>query len=122
MIRKATYLALLALAGCSSTADQTSSAFVDPARYALYDCNQLATEYRTVVERENELRGLMDKARQGVAGPLMAEVGYSADYLTTHGRRQGIEEAARRDNCNLSQPPAKRGGPPPRVITNEGPR
>lgn len=122
-VGKAGYAVLLAsaLAGCSSTAEQTSSAFVDPARYALYDCNQLITEYNTVVTRENELRELMDKARQGFAGPLMAEVGYSTDYLTVHGRRQSIEEVARDNKCNLSQTPSKRSGPPPRVITNSGP-
>jgi len=57
--------ALIALAGCSSTAEQTSQAFVDPARYALYDCNQLITEYRSVMTRENELNELMAKARTG---------------------------------------------------------
>lgn len=99
----------LALAGCSTNADQFGSAFVDPARYTLYDCQQLAAEYATVVERETELRGLMDRARQGAAGSLVAEAAYGTDYLTYHGRRQAIEEAARRDNCNLAAPGRRTG-------------
>jgi hypothetical protein len=113
--------ALLALAGCSSTAEQTSSAFVDPARYALYDCNQLITEYRSVVTRENELTELMAKARTGFAGEFMAEAGYSTDYLTVHGRRRGIEQVAAENKCNLSAQPSKRAGPPPRPIVNQNP-
>jgi hypothetical protein len=99
----------LALAGCSTNADQLGSSFVDPARYALYNCQQLSAEYVTVVEKETELRGLMDRARQGVAGSVVAEAAYGGEYLTYHGRRQGIEEAARRDNCNLTAPPRRPG-------------
>ncbi len=99
----------LALAGCSTNADQLGSSFVDPARYALYNCQQLSTEYVSVVEKETELRGLMDRARQGVAGSMVAEAAYGGDYLTYHGRRMGIEEAARRDNCNLTAPPRRPG-------------
>lgn len=106
----------LPLAGCSTNADQFSSSFVDPARYTLYNCQQLAAEYVTVVEKENELRGLMDRARQGAAGNVVAEAAYGGDYLTYHGRRQAIEEAARRDNCNLTSPPRRPGGRPAQVV------
>ncbi len=99
----------LVVAGCSTNADQFGSAFVDPARYALYNCQQLSAEYKTVVEKETELRGLMDRAREGAAGSFVAEAAYGGDYLTYHGRRQGIEEAARRDNCNLTTPPRRPG-------------
>lgn len=108
----------LALAGCSTNADQFGSGFVDPARYTLYNCEQLGAEYVIVVEKETELRGLMDRAREGVAGNVVAEAAYGGDYLTYHGRRQAIEEAARRDNCNLSSPPRRPGGarPPPKPL------
>lgn len=108
------WLAPLALAGCSSNADHMSSAFVDPARYALYDCSQLAAEYRTVVERERELAELMARARQGAAGAMVAELAYGSDYMTTHGRRQGIEAKARQDNCDLARPPRPPGRALPR--------
>jgi hypothetical protein len=114
-------LALIALAGCSSTAEQTSQAFVDPARYALYDCNQLITEYRSVMTRENELNELMAKARTGFAGEFMAEAGYSTDYLTIHGRRRSIEQVAAENKCNLSAQPSKRAAPPPRPMVNQNP-
>jgi hypothetical protein len=99
----------LVVAGCSTNADQLGSAFVDPARYTLYNCQQLSAEYATVLEKEAELRGLMDRAREGVAGTVVAETAYGGEYLTYHGRRQGIEEAARRDNCSLTAPPRRPG-------------
>lgn len=99
----------LALAGCASNADQIGPAFVDPARYTLYNCDQLATEYKTLVTRENELRELMDRAKQGAGGAVVAEVAYGSDYVTVHGRRQSVEERARQDNCDLSRPPRPAG-------------
>lgn len=90
----------LVLSGCAAGSDRFSSAFVDPARFNLYTCQQLAPERKAAIQRETELEGLMAKARQGAAGPLMAELGYRADYLSARGRREAIDRAWAEKNCD----------------------
>src|SRR4051812_446579 len=69
--RTSAMLALLLLAvelgGCAQVGDSfASAAFVDPARYDLYDCKQLEGERKTLATRSAELQGLIAKAHTGV--------------------------------------------------------
>lgn len=89
----------LAMAGCAGTNVGSSSAFIDPARYELYDCKQLNEEYAVVIKRELELSSLMAKAEQGPAGGLMVELGYRGDFVSIRARREQIEERMAQNNC-----------------------
>lgn len=97
----------LGLAGCAdmSTRVGGSSAFVDPARYALYDCRQLATAYDKAAARELELSALMAKAERGTAGGLMAELGYRPDFLTARANREQIEAEMAEKKCTRNAAP-----------------
>lgn len=95
----------LALAGCAGTHVGSSAAFIDPARYDLYDCKQLNEEYAVVIKRELELSSLMAKAEQGPAGGLMAELGYRGDFVSIRARREQIEERMAQNNCPRISPP-----------------
>lgn len=98
-----------ALGGCASTNDSMGSAFVDPAKYNLFDCKQLAPAHADALKRETELAALMAKAEQGTAGPLMAELGYRTDYQTARGQREQIEMRQRELNCPANLPVTTQG-------------
>ena len=82
------------LAGCAEMSDSmTTGAFVDPAKYDLYECKQLETERKNLAGRAAELQGLMAKAQTGVAGPVVAGVAYRNDHIAERGsetRRGGL--------------------------------
>jgi hypothetical protein len=75
--------AMLALSGCSSVAMDESTFFVDPARYDLYDCKQLAAARKVHMERLDELKRLMAKAETGVGGAVVSELAYRPEYAST---------------------------------------
>src|SRR5882757_5512024 len=96
--------ALLALAGglsgCAEMGDNMISAFADPAKYDLYECKQLEPERLRLATRAAELQGLMAKAETGVAGPVVAELAYRNDYISTRGQARLADEAWRRNKCH----------------------
>ena len=72
------------LVGCANLGDgAVSGAFVDPAKYALYDCAQLDAQRKSLAARTAQLQRLIDKANTGAAGAVVAEVAYRNDYVTT---------------------------------------
>jgi hypothetical protein len=115
-LRAAAVMALLAagigLAGCANLGDSfASGAFVDPAKYDLYECKQLEPERKMLATRAAELQGLMAKADAGVAGPVVAELAYRNDYITARAQAKLADEAWRRNKC--LDTPAAAAAPPP---------
>ena len=98
-------LMALFLAGCAGTHVGSSAAFIDPARYDLYDCKQLNEEYAVVIKRELELSSVRVEAEEGPAGGLMAELGYRGDFVSLRARREQIEERMAQNNCPRISPP-----------------
>ena len=96
----------VAISGCAQMGETMSSAFVDPAKYDLYECKQLEPERKTLAARAAELQGLMAKAETGVAGPVVAEVAYRNDYVSVRAQQKLAEEAWRRNKCHETVPDA----------------
>jgi hypothetical protein len=94
------------LGGCSSMPDTMTLAFADPAKYELYDCKQLEAERKKLATRAAELKGLMEKAQEGVAGPVVAEMAYSNEYVAVRGQASNVEDAWRRGKCRETPPSA----------------
>jgi len=86
--------------------DTMTLAFADPAKYDLYDCKQLEAERKKLATRAAELKGLMDKAQAGVAGPVVAEMAYSNEYVGVRGQASNAEDAWRRSKCRETPPSA----------------
>ena len=107
-LRLAAVGVLAACAGaCAGGA--SSSVFVDPASYDLYNCQQLGTARRTTDARVVELEGLMAKAETGAAGMLVSGLAYQTDYRANRARRDQIDEKIVSNNCtsaDLAPPPA----------------
>jgi hypothetical protein len=94
------------LSGCAGMSDGMTSAFADPSKYELYDCKQLETERKSISVRMAELQGLMNKAQDGFAGPVVAEAVYRNDYIALRGQKKNADEAWALNKCHDS-PPSK---------------
>jgi hypothetical protein len=103
-------IALLALgiglAGCARMGESMSSAFVDPAKYDLYDCKQLETERKALADRTASLQGLMAKAETGTGGAVVVEVAYRNDYVALRAQTKLADEVWQRNKCQASPPSA----------------
>ena len=99
------------LSGCADMSDGMTSAFADPAKYNLYDCKQLETERKALATKMAELQGLMGKAQDGFAGPVVAQVAYSNEYVALRGQKKNADEAWAINKCQDS-PPAKTAATP----------
>ena len=89
------------LGGCANLGDgPVSGAFVDPAAYDLYDCQQLDAQRKSLAARTAELQRLIEKAHTGVAGSVVAEVAYRNEYTTVRASAKLAEEVWRRDKCD----------------------
>jgi hypothetical protein len=94
-------LAALMLSGCSS---ETASRFlVEPDRYVLYSCHELANQAQGNVGRQRELEALMAKA--GPGGQVASAMAYQPEYLQLRGEMTQLRKAAADKNCK-SLPPA----------------
>jgi len=92
----------MGLGACASGGDSGfgSSVFVDPAKYDLYNCQQLATARKATNDRVVELEGLMAKAETGAGGTLVSGLAYQTDYRASRAQRDAIDEKMARNNCS----------------------
>jgi hypothetical protein len=96
-------LVALALGGCASA---SSSMFVNPAKYSLYNCQQLATARVATNNRVLDLERLMAKAETGAAGSLVSGLAYQTDYRSARAERDQLDEKLAQDNCPAPAPAA----------------
>ena len=106
-----------ALCGCGSMGDTISPAFADPGRYELWNCKQLEGERKSLVSRTEELQKLMDKAKTGVGGTVVAEMAYRNEYVAVQGQTHFAEEAWQRNKCTESPPEATTPAPAPKTAS-----
>ena len=93
-----------ALGGCA-TGGVSSNLFVDPSRYDLYDCKQLATERAVIDGRVVQLEGLIAKAETGAAGGLVSGLAYQSDYSLNRAQRDLIDQKRASNNCAAEPAP-----------------
>ncbi len=102
------------LGACASGGESPfgSSVFVDPSKYDLYNCEQLATARKTTNDRVVELEGLMAKAETGAGGTLVSGLAYQTDYRAQRAQREAIDEKMARNNCSAElAPPSSPAAP-----------
>lgn len=91
-------LAAIALAGCSMP-DGPGTLLVDPGRYTLYHCPDLAARWKALRTREKELRSLMDKASEGGGGAVIGAIAYRSDYESVLTEQKLVQHSAAEKNC-----------------------
>jgi hypothetical protein len=103
----------LGLGGCANLGDSfASGAFVDPAKYDMYECKQLEPERKALANRAAELQGLMAKADTGAGGAVLGEMVYRNDYITARAQAKLADEAWRRNKCHDTPAAAAAPAPP----------
>lgn len=84
------------LSACSNVEDL----FVAPGKYAIYNCDELATAGRAAAAREHELKALMSKAEKGSGGTVVNALAYRSEYLETQGQLKQLEQMALDKRCD----------------------
>src|SRR3954453_17518315 len=122
LVSRATAAALFALGaglgatlgGCANVGDSfASAAFVDPAKYEQYDCQQLEAERKALATRTAELQGLIAKAETGVGGSVVGELAYRNDYISARASSKLADETWQRNKCAAASPAVATPAPPP---------
>jgi hypothetical protein len=96
-------LVLCALAGCGLS-DGAGALFVDPGRYAVYRCEDLAARRQVLTTRENELRGLIEKANESAAGAVVGSLAYRSEYDSVLAEEKLLQRKAAEKNCSFAVP------------------
>ncbi len=65
---------------CGLTTDGPGAVFVDPGKYALYDCSALSLRWKELITREKDLRNLIERASESAAGGVIGSIAYRSDY------------------------------------------
>ena len=108
-----------ALFGCTS--NDSGELLIDPGRYAVYKCDDLAARWKIVSAREKELHGLMDRAAQSNGGAVVGSLAYRVDYDAVVSDERLLQRTAAEKNCGLpfqtpsiqAQPLRAQSAPPP---------
>ena len=93
--------ALLAasLGGCSTSLNVISDPFVAPAKFQFLRCEDIAQRLVATQAREQELRGLMDRASASTGGSAVNMLVYQPDYQTAQSELRQLHEAAAEKQC-----------------------
>jgi hypothetical protein len=91
----------MALTGCGGNG--VGSWLVDPGRYDAYHCNDLVTRWKTLTDREMELRALMERASQSGTGAVVGAVTYRTEYETVLAEEKLVQRDANDKNCELTK-------------------
>lgn len=88
-----------ALAAC--TANDSGQLLVDPARYEVYKCDDLAKRWKALAAREEDLRELIARASQSSGGAVVGSLAYRADYDAVLSDERLLQRTAAEKNCAL---------------------
>jgi hypothetical protein len=94
-------LTAIALGGCG-LGDGAGAMLVDPGHYSAYHCNELVTRWKVLIARETELRGLMEKAREGTGGSLIGSLAYRSDYESVVTEEKLVQRTAADKDCGFN--------------------
>ncbi len=78
----------------------SSTFFVDPSRYDLYDCRQLADVRKQMLDRVDELKRLMAKAESGAGGSVVSELAYRPDYASAQANLKLANRTWDENHCD----------------------
>lgn len=95
------------LCGCASD-DSAGRFLVQPDKYVLYNCKELAVASEANATRMHELEGLMAKASTDSGGKIVSHLAYQPEYTQLHGEMNEMRRTALQKNCNTVSGAANR--------------
>jgi hypothetical protein len=87
------------LGGCATSLNVVSDPFVAPAKFQFLRCEDIAKRLVATQTREQELRGLMDRASTDTGGSAVNMLVYQPDYQTVQSELRQLREAAVEKQC-----------------------
>jgi hypothetical protein len=99
-IRIAAFL-LLAVTVSACGAGSLETMFVNPGSFDYLSCSDISNTAVATSKREQELKGLIDRAEQESAGVLVAAAAYRTELLKARGDLNMLAEAARTKKCEV---------------------
>ena len=97
------------VSGCASSDDASGRFLVQPDRYQLYSCRELAEAAQAIGARQLELEGLMAKAGPDASGRFVSTIAYRPEYLQLRGQMNEIRRTSIERKCKFD-PEAPPGG------------
>lgn len=109
-----------ALGGCGDT--KTGTMLVSPARFTLYNCNELVAQQTATVARLRQLEDLMARAKRDSGGSFVSAVSYEPEYQNAQGELKVLRQQAAQKECKLPDPNAQPASPtsPPQPQAKPG--
>ena len=94
-----------AVSGCAFSDDSAGRLFVQPDRYVLYSCKEIAREMQTVGVRQLELERLMAKAGTDSSGRFVSDLAYGPEYAQLRGQMSELHRTSGEKHCKFSPGP-----------------
>ena len=94
-------LAAVLLSGCAASDDASGRFLVQPEKYQLYGCRELAEAAQLIGVRQRELEGLMAKAGSDASGRFVGTVAYRPEYLQLRGQMNEIRRTYTERKCKF---------------------
>ena len=116
-----TLLGALSLCGCTSD-EVASRILVEPERFQLYNCPEIATASQANMTRQHELEALMIKAGPSAGGQIASSMAYRPEYNQLRGEMVQLRKAAADKNCRITPGTVAPGSPasaPPRTAPSK---
>ena len=92
-------LVAASLGGCATSLNVVGDPFVAPAKFQFLRCEDIAKRLVATQAREQDLRGLMDRASTGAGGSAVNMLVYQPDYQMVQSELRQLHEAAVDKQC-----------------------
>ena len=88
------------LIGCAGVSEQSATAaFVEPGRFDIYNCQQIAYFTNSTRTRLTELEQVMARSAQGPGGEFVNAIAYRSEYLQARGELEQLSKASADKQC-----------------------
>jgi len=92
----------LSITNCGLSEEGPGGLFVDPGKYALYGCNDLALERTKLIAREKDLRAQIRRADESAAGAVIGSLAYRSDYESVLTEEKLVQRKAEDKKCSFA--------------------
>lgn len=86
------------LGGCTSD-DTTGRFLVEPDKYVLYTCAEMAAQMQGNADRQRQLEELTARANTTSSGQIMSTVAYRPEYLQLRGEMNELRRTSADKKC-----------------------